>query len=87
MEERIAELLALRQELARLQRRADELSESIKLGMSTAGVEEVRAAGVRITWKNVTTSRLDIGALKKAMPELADAFTKKTTVTRFTISA
>lgn len=87
MEERISELLALRQEMARLQRRADELSEAIKLGMSTAGVEEVRAAGVRITWKNVTTSRLDTGALKKAMPELVERFTKKTTTTRFTISA
>ena len=87
MEERISELLEVRRELAALQERADALSEEIKLGMSTAGVEEVRAAGVRVTWKNVTTSRLDTGALKKAMPELVDAFTKKTTTTRFVISA
>lgn len=41
--------------------------------------EELRAGEYKITWKSVTSSRLDSKALKAAAPELVERFTKTTT--------
>ena len=48
--------------------------------------EEVRAGEYRITWKQVTSSRLDTAALKKCLPEVAERFTKQTTIRRFCVA-
>ena len=39
----------------------------------------------KVRWKKVTSSRIDTTALKKALPELAQQFTKKTESRRFSI--
>ena len=48
--------------------------------------EEIRAGEYRITWKPVTSSRIDTTALKKALPDLAAQFTKTSTVRRFSVA-
>ena len=48
--------------------------------------EELRAGEYKITWKPVESSRIDTAALKKAMPQIAEAFTKTTTTRRFCIA-
>ena len=48
--------------------------------------EEVRAGEYRITWKQVTSSRLDTVALKKSLPDVAERFTKQTTTRRFCVA-
>ena len=40
----------------------------------------------KITWKAVTSHRLDTAALKKAKPELVAMFTKASTSLRFTLA-
>lgn len=40
----------------------------------------------KITWKSVTSSRFDSTAFKKAMPELAERFTRSTTSRRFVVA-
>jgi predicted phage-related endonuclease len=51
------------------------------------GDSEALVAGeYKITWKNVTTARIDTSALKKALPEVATAFTRETTVRRFCVA-
>ena len=51
------------------------------------GDSETLVAGeYKITWKNVTTARIDTSALKKALPEVATAFTRETTVRRFCVA-
>lgn len=57
---------------------------TIKAAMGEA--EAVTAGEYKITWKAVTTSRIDTGALRKAMPEIAAAFTRETTVRRFCVA-
>ena len=52
-------------------------AEAIKAAMGDA--EEVHAGEYKITWKAVTSSRIDTAALKKALPDLAQQFTKTTT--------
>ena len=48
--------------------------------------EQITAGAFKITWKSVTSSRLDTTALKKALPEVAARFMKQTTSRRFTIA-
>lgn len=77
----LREMLALIEEA---QAEAEALKDEIKAAMGDA--EELRAGAYRITWKPVTSSRLDTAALKKAMPEVAAAFTKQTTTRRFCVA-
>ena len=48
--------------------------------------ESVQAGEYRITYKAVTTARIDTAALKKALPDLAQQFTKTTTARRFCVA-
>lgn len=81
------------QELRELQRMADELADeitaiqdSIKAHMAAQQVSELTGADYKITWKTVTTSRLDSKALKAALPEIAAQYTRETTSRRFTVA-
>lgn len=79
-------------ELRQLQALIDEAqaeAETIKDAIKTAmGTQEAVQAGEykKITWKPVTTVRLDATALKKALPDVAARFTKETTVRRFSVA-
>lgn len=84
----IATKAAELQELKRLREELDAeisaLEDEIKASMGDA--EQITAGAFKITWKAVTSSRLDTAALKKALPEVAARFMKQTTVRRFTIA-
>ena len=40
----------------------------------------------KVTWKAVTSNRLDSTALKKELPDIAARFMKKTTARRFVLA-
>lgn len=80
-------------ELRELRRMADELADeiaaiedSLKAYMTANGAEELHGPTFRITWKEVTSSRLDSKALKVAAPELWQRFSKQTTARRFVLA-
>ena len=80
-------------ELRELRRMADELAaeitateDTLKAYMTANGADELHGASFKITWKEVTSSRLDGKALKAAAPELWQRFTKQTTTRRFIIA-
>lgn len=84
METRIKELMELRRMKEELEAEIQAAEDEIKAAM---GEEETLLAGAfRVSWKAVTSSRLDSTALKKALPDIAAQFTKKTTTRRFTIN-
>ena len=66
------------------QAEADTLKDEIKAAMGDS--EAIVAGEYRITWKPVTSTRLDAGALRKALPDVAARFTKETTVRRFCVA-
>ena len=81
------------QELRELRRMADELTaemesitDSIKRHMDAEGVDTLNGTDWKVTYKAVTSSRLDTTALKKALPDLTAQFTKTTTARRFCIA-
>lgn len=87
------ELEAKVAELRELRRMADELAaeisateDSLKAYMTTNGMDELHGLTFKISWKEVTSSRLDSKALKVAAPELCARFTKQTTTRRFTLA-
>lgn len=87
----IKELESKAKELKELQRMAEELTdemEALKDEIRTAmgEREEVTAGAYKITHKVITSSRLDANALRKELPELAERFTKTTTVKRLVIA-
>ena len=62
-----------------------ELEKSIKAHMEEQAVDTLVTTDVKITWKQVTTSRIDTAALKKALPDVAAQYTKQTTSRRFCV--
>lgn len=54
--------------------------------MTAIDADTLTGADYKITWKTVTSSRFDSTAFKKAMPELAERFTKSTTSRRFIVA-
>lgn len=80
-------------ELRELRRMADELAaeiealtDTIKAEMTARDVDELTGADWKATWKNVTSTRLDTTALKKALPDVAERFSKTSTTRRFVLA-
>ena len=80
-------------ELRELRRMADELAaemetsqDSIKAHMDAECVDTINGTDWKVTYKAETTSRLEATAMKKALPDLAQQFTKTTTARRFCIA-
>jgi predicted phage-related endonuclease len=48
--------------------------------------EAAYAGEYKITWKTITSSKIDTAALKKALPEVVQAFTRETTTRRFIVA-
>lgn len=87
----IHELESKARELKELERMQEELSAEIEalkdaIKQHMGEQETVTAGAYRISWKPVTSSRLDSKALKTALPEIAARFTVTTTARRFCIN-
>ena len=84
LESTVKELMELRRMKEELDTEITQLEDQIKQSM---GNEETLIAGAfKVTWKTVTSSRLDSTALKKALPEIAARFMKQSTTRRFQIN-
>lgn len=84
MEAQIHELMELKRMKEELEAEIAAAEDAIKAVM---GDEELLTAGAyKVSWKTFTSSRVDITALKKALPEIAVRFTKQTTARRFSIN-
>lgn len=80
-------------EYKELQRMADELSaemekikDELKAEFEIENTDTIITETFKMTYKPVTSNRVDTAALKKSMPEVAEKFTKTTTTKRFLIA-
>lgn len=80
-------------ELRELKRMQDELTaeieaiqDEIKAHMTAQDADTLTGIDWKITWKAVTSNRLDTTALKKALPDVAAQYTKTTTARRFVLA-
>ena len=84
LESKCRELRQLQALIEEAQAEAEAIKDAIKAHMDD--VETAYAGEYKITWKAVTASRIDTTALKKAMPDVAQAFTRETTTRRFIVA-
>ena len=84
MEVKARELRQLQALIEEAQAEAEAIKDAIKAAMGDS--ESVQAGEYRITWKAVTSSRIDTSALRKVLPDVAERFTKETVTRRFVIS-
>ena len=84
MEAKVKELMELRRMKEELEAEITAMEDEIKQVM---GEEETLLAGsYKVLWKPVTTSRFDSVRFRKDHAELAAAYTKTTTIRRFTVN-
>lgn len=84
LEAKARELRQLQALIEEAQAEAESIKDAIKAAMGDS--ESVQAGEYKITWKAVTSSRIDTTALKKALPDVAERFTKETTSRRFCVA-
>ena len=61
------------------------ITDELKGIMVATGKDEIIGDDYKITYKEVTTARLDTAKLKAEMPKVAEMYTKKTTARRFNL--
>lgn len=84
METKVRELRQLQMLIEEAQAEAEAIKDTIKAAMGDS--ETVQAGEYKVTWKPITTSRIDTTALRTALPEIAERFTRLTTTRRFTVA-
>ncbi len=83
LEDVVNQLAVTQQKIKELEQLVDELQAKIKEQMGEAEIAEV--GNFIITWKSVTTERLDTTRLKKEMPDVYKQFTVSNTTRRFSL--
>ena len=85
MEAKVSELRELRRLTDDLAAEIAATEDELKAYMTANNADELHGPSFKITWKPVTSGRLDSKALKAAAPELWRRFTKQTTTRRFVV--
>ncbi len=87
------EIISKLNELSELRRMADELNaeieaiqDVIKAHMTEADTDTITAGAFKVTWKAVTSTRIDTTALRKDLPEIWQEYGKTTTTRRFSVA-
>ncbi|MBQ8894372.1 MAG: hypothetical protein IJ043_08195 [Clostridia bacterium] len=79
----LKELEAMAEEIAA---EIETLKDQFKEEMTTRNTDELQVDVFKIRWTKVQSSRFDTTAFKKAMPDLAQQFTKTSESRRFSIA-
>lgn len=86
MDSKVKELRELRRMAEELAAEIDSIQDTIKAHMDAEGVDTITGTDWKVTYKAVTSSRLDTAALKKALPDVAERFSKTSTSRRFCVA-
>lgn len=86
IERKVAELRELRRMQDELVAEIAATEDSLKAYMAENGTDTLHGPSFKITWKEVTSSRLDSKALKAEAPALWERFSKQTTTRRFIVA-
>lgn len=84
LESKIRELRQLQALIDEAEQEAEAIKDAIKAAMGDS--EAIQAGEYKITWKPVTSTRIDTAALKKALPDVAERFSRTTTARRFCVA-
>ena len=86
MEAKVSELRELRRLADDLAAEIGALEDDLKAYMTANNADELHGPSFKITWKPITSSRLDSKALKAEAPMIWEQFSKQTTTRRFVVA-
>lgn len=86
LESKVSQLRELRRMAEELQAEITATEDELKAYMTANAAEELMGPTLRITWKPVTSTRIDSKAMKAEMPDLWKRFSKTTTARRFILA-
>lgn len=86
LQEKVQELVSLREMAAELADEIEALTDEIKADMDRQGVDTLEAGKHTIRWAVVKSSRFDSRAFRETYPTIYDQYTKSTEVRRFTVA-
>ena len=84
LESKVRELRQLQALIEEAQTEAETIKDQLKAHMGAA--DELRAGEYKVTWKTVKSARINATALRAALPEVAERFTRTTTIRRFCVA-
>lgn len=84
LENKVRELRQLQALIDEAEQEAEAIRDAIKAQMGD--LEELRAGEYFITWRTVKRARIDTSALRNALPDVAQAFTRETICRRFCVT-
>lgn len=84
LEAKCRELREIQALIEEAQAEAEAIRDAIKAAIGDS--ESVQAGEYKITYKPVISSRIDTTALRKALPDVVEQYTKQTTTRRFCIA-
>lgn len=82
----IKELKELRRMQEDLNAEITALEDALKAHMLEAETDSIQTSEYKVTWKEVTSSRLDTTAIKAALPDITQRFMKATTTRRLIVA-
>lgn len=62
------------------------IEDEIKARMTELDTDELRGGTCKVTWKQVSTTRIDSKSLKKDLPDIAAQYSSTSTYRRFLIA-
>ena len=87
------EIISKLNELTELRKMADELTaeieaiqDEIKAHMTAEETDTLTAGPYKVSWKAITSTRIDTAALRKDLPEIWQEYGKTSTTRRFNIA-
>lgn len=83
---KLNELTELRKMAEDLNAEIEAIQEEIKAHMTEADAYTLTAGQYKVTWKPVTSTRIDTTALRKDLPEVWQEYGKTTTTRRFSVA-
>lgn len=84
LENKVRELRQLQSLIEEATAEAENIKDEIKAVMGTQ--EELKAGEYKVTWKQVKSVRIDLNGLKRALPDVAKAFSREITTRRFCVA-
>lgn len=86
MDQKVKELRELKRMQEELAAEIEAIQDELKAHMDAHGMDTLLGFDWKVTWKSVTSNRLDNTALKKELPDIAARFMKQSTVRRFVLA-
>ena len=83
---KLTELADLRKMAEDLNAEIEAIQDEIKAHMTAEETDTLTAGAFKVTWKAVTSTRIDTAALRKDLPEIWQEYGKTSTTKRFSVA-